>query len=152
MKRELFVVLALAAGVACGAPGLTSAADKDMKSDKADKTDTYKTDNSKMNKEMRANKESTAEQQKENPADRKLAQQMRRAVVKDKSLSTYGHNVKIIVRDGNVTLKGPVRDEAEKAKIEKDVAAVAGAGKITNELTVAPKEKKAKEKKEEKKE
>ena len=35
----------------------------------------------------------------------------------DKSLSTYGHNVKIITKDGSVTLKGPVRSEEEKQAI-----------------------------------
>src|SRR5437867_9974639 len=36
----------------------------------------------------------TADQQKENRTDRELAKQIRRAIAKDKSLSTYAHNVK----------------------------------------------------------
>ena len=32
----------------------------------------------------------------------------------DKSLSTYAHNIKIVTRDGKVTLEGPVRSGAEK--------------------------------------
>jgi hypothetical protein len=38
--------------------------------------------------------EPTADQQKENPSDRDIAQQIRKSVMKDKSLSTYAHNVK----------------------------------------------------------
>ena len=56
----------------------------------------------------------TADQQKANPSDRDTTRQIRRAIVKDKSISTYGHNVKIITQNGMVTLKGPVRSEDEK--------------------------------------
>jgi hyperosmotically inducible protein len=44
-------------------------------------------------------------------------QKIRKAVVGDKSLSTYGHNVKIISQHGKVTLKGPVQTEEEKKNI-----------------------------------
>ena len=40
---------------------------------------------------------------------------IRRSVAGDKSLSTYGHNVKIISQHGKVTLKGPVNSDDEKA-------------------------------------
>jgi osmotically-inducible protein OsmY len=59
--------------------------------------------------------------------------------MQDKSISTYAHNIKIVTRDGKVTLKGPVRTEEEKASIETKAAAVAGADNVTNGLTVAPK-------------
>lgn len=78
----------------------------------------------------------TADQQKENAADRDLAKKIRRSLVEDKSLSTYGHNVKVIVRNGEVALKGPVKSEDEKAAIESQATAIAGAGKVTNQLSV----------------
>ncbi len=56
----------------------------------------------------------------------------------DKSLSTYAHNIKIITRDGHVTLKGPVRTEDEKTAIGEKATQVAGAGNVTNHLTIAP--------------
>ena len=56
----------------------------------------------------------------------------------DKSLSTYARNVKIITRNGQVTLQGPVRSEAEKQMIEKKATEVAGANKVTSELDVKP--------------
>ena len=65
-------------------------------------------------------------------------QRIRKAVIADKSLSSYAHNVKIIATDGKVTLKGPVRSEAEKASIEQKAVDVVGAGKVTNEITVKP--------------
>jgi osmotically-inducible protein OsmY len=95
-------------------------------------------DNSKTN-QGDANKDAmTAQQQKANPADRETTKQIRGSLIKDKSLSTYGHNIKIITRDGHVTLKGPVRSEDEKATIAAKAEAVAGAGKVDNQLTIAP--------------
>ena len=96
------------------------------------------TDNTKVNKADRAKGAVTADQQKENSADRELAKKIRQSVVDDKSLSTYAHNVKIVAQDGQVTLKGPVRSEAEKTSIAAKATEIAGAGKVTNEITVAP--------------
>ena len=95
-------------------------------------------DNTKVNKADQAKGAVTAEDQKENAADRDLAKKIRQAVVGDKSLSTYAHNVKIVAQNGQVTLKGPVRSDAEKASIEAKATEIAGAGKVTNEITVAP--------------
>jgi hyperosmotically inducible periplasmic protein len=95
-------------------------------------------DNTKANKADQAKGAVTADQQKENDADRDLAKRIRQAVVGDKSLSTYAHNVKIVAQDGQVTLKGPVRSDAEKTSIEAKATKIAGAGKVTNEITVAP--------------
>ena len=85
-----------------------------------------------------ANKQegTTADQQKETPADRELAQRIRKSITSDKSLSTYGHNVKVIVRDGMVTLKGPVQSEDEKKNIGAKAADAAGGDRVRNELTV----------------
>ena len=95
-------------------------------------------DNTKVNKADRAKGAVTADQQNENAADRELAKKIRQSVVDDKSLSTYAHNVKIVAQDGQVTLKGPVRSEAEKTSIAAKATEIAGAGKVTNEITVAP--------------
>src|SRR4029079_5412826 len=74
-------------------------------------------DNTKVNKADRAKGAVTADQQKENASDRDLAQKIRQSVVGDKALSTYAPNVKIVAQNGQVTLKGPVRSEAEKTSI-----------------------------------
>ena len=95
-------------------------------------------DNTKVNQRDRNPNEPTAEQQKENTNDRQLTAQIRRAIVKDKSLSTTAHNVKIIAQNGSVTLKGPVKSEEEKQAIESKATEIAGAGKVNSELQVAP--------------
>lgn len=97
-------------------------------------------DNTKANAGDRAKGAVTADQQKENPTDRALTQKIRQALVHDKTLSTYAHNVKVISQDGHVTLKGPVRSQEELKTVEAKATTVAGAGRVTNELTVAPPE------------
>ena len=92
-----------------------------------------KADNTRQNKDNVP----TAGQQKETKADRDLAKTIRKSVVADKSLSTYAHNVKIIVQDGAVTLKGPVRSEDEKRAVEAKVKESAPSATIQNDLTVA---------------
>lgn len=89
-------------------------------------------DNTAANKQQAT----AADQQKETPADRELAQRIRKSIVDDKSLSTYGHNVKVIVRNGIVSLKGAVKSEDEKKSIGAKAADAAGADKVQNELTV----------------
>ena len=95
-------------------------------------------DNTKVNQRDKDKTEPTADQQKENQSDRDIAQQIRKSVMKDKSLSTYAHNVKIIAQNGMVTLKGPVTSDDEKKSIETKAAAVVGQDKVTNELEVKP--------------
>src|ERR1041384_8105091 len=75
-------------------------------------------DNTKVNARDRAAGAVPADQQKNGATDRDITKRIRQSVVGDKSLSTYAHNIKIVARDGQVTLKGPVRTEAEKQTIE----------------------------------
>jgi hyperosmotically inducible protein len=95
-------------------------------------------DNTKVNQRDKDKTEPTADQQKENQSDRDIAQQIRKSVMNDKSLSTYAHNVKIIAQNGMVTLKGPVTSDDEKKAIETKAAAVVGQDKVTSELEVKP--------------
>jgi hyperosmotically inducible periplasmic protein len=95
-------------------------------------------DNTKINQRDRNQSEPTADQQKETSNDRDLAQQIRRALVKDKSLSSNAHNVKVIAQNGAVTLKGPVNSEQEKQAVESKAAQIAGADKVNSEIQVAP--------------
>jgi hyperosmotically inducible protein len=95
-------------------------------------------DNTKVNTRDRAKGAVTADQQKENASDRELTQNIRRALMQDKTLSRYAHNVKVIAQGGQVTLKGPVRTEDEKRTVETKAAEVAGAGHVINQMSVAP--------------
>ncbi|HEX5445960.1 MAG TPA: BON domain-containing protein [Pirellulales bacterium] len=61
---------------------------------------------------------------------------IRRAITKDDSLSTNAHNIKIIARDGAVTLRGPVDSEDEKTTIVNDAKRIARGSRIVDELEV----------------
>lgn len=93
-------------------------------------------DNTKMNQGDQKPGAVTADQQKMNPGDHETTKQIRRAIEKDKSLSSYGHNVKVITQNGMVTLKGPVRSEEEKQAIEAKARQVAGPDNVTDNLEV----------------
>jgi len=93
---------------------------------------TTQPDNSAQNK----GQTTTADNQSNAQSDRLLTQQVRKAIMADKGLSTYAHNVKIIAVNGTVTLKGPVQSDDEKQKVVADAATVVDSGKIANQLTV----------------
>ena len=95
-------------------------------------------DTTKVNQRDRDSSQSTADQQKENANDKALARQIRQALVKDKALSTYAHNVKVISQGGQVTLKGPVRSQEEKRAVEAKAEQIAGEQNVTSQLEVAP--------------
>ena len=80
----------------------------------------------------------TADQQKMNLSDRAITQKIRKAIHRDRSLSSYGRNIKIFIQDGKVTLRGPVQSEEEKGNLEAKAASVAGQENVTNQLQVAP--------------
>jgi hyperosmotically inducible periplasmic protein len=98
-------------------------------------------DNSKTNQRDRDSAAVTADQQKNNKSDADLTKKIRQSIYSDKTLSTYAHNVKIVAQDGRVTLRGPVRSDAEKDQIQQKAAAIAGADAVTNQLEVVPEKK-----------
>jgi hyperosmotically inducible protein len=126
--KSLCVAGALALGISLGG-GATSA----LAQEKAPAPD-----NTKVNKRDRNKAEPTADRAKENVNDRDIMQKIRKSIMDDKDLSTYAHNVKIVSQHGKVTLKGPVRSEEEKKTVAAKATEVAGAGNVTDEMTVKP--------------
>ena len=78
----------------------------------------------------------TAGEQSNNNVDIELTRKIRRAVVKNDSLSMMAHNIKIVTVNGAVTLRGPVRTEEEKATIASTAEQIAGADRVDNQLQV----------------
>jgi osmotically-inducible protein OsmY len=93
-------------------------------------------DNTKKNERDKSGDTRTPVDQSNTPEDLKLVQNIRHAVVKDKSLSMTAKNVKIITAGGQVTLRGPVNTADEKKKIEDLAAAAAGKDKVDSQLEV----------------
>ena len=92
-------------------------------------------DNTKVNRQG----ELTAASQKNGKHDLAITRDIRKAIVADKGLSTYAHNVKVITENGFVTLKGPVRSDEERKAVEAKAVDVAGRDRVANELTVKEK-------------
>jgi len=125
---------ALVAGLALAASGFGYQEAKDKSEEKP-----AASDNTKVNKRDRGSGRLNAGQQGNSKADRELTRKIRRALVEDKALSTYARNIKVITRDGAVTLRGPVRTEEEKKTVEAKAAEAAAGASITSEIEVAPK-------------
>lgn len=96
-------------------------------------------DNSRSNRQVPENTSNTADQQMNDEADLDVTKRIRESLMADKTLSTYGHNVKVVSIHGQVTLNGVVRSQEEKAAIGRKAAAVVGRGRIVNDLQVAAK-------------
>jgi len=96
-----------------------------------------KPDNTKVNKRDRDANQPTADQQKNTASDLDLSKNIRRSIMDDKSLSTDAHNVKVIAQNGTVTLKGPVKSDAEKSAIMSKAVSVAGStDKVVDQMSV----------------
>jgi len=95
-----------------------------------------KPDNTATNERDRSGETQTSGDQSNSKDDVNTTAAIRRAVVKDDSLSATAKNVKIITANGTVTLRGPVKTDAEKAKIAKLAESAAGNAKINNQLEV----------------
>jgi len=95
-----------------------------------------KPDNTATNERDRSSETQTSGDQSNSKDDVNTTAAIRRAVVKDDSLSATAKNVKIITANGTVTLRGPVKTDAEKAKIAKLAESAAGNAKINNQLEV----------------
>lgn len=73
-----------------------------------------------------------------NDPDMNLTRKIRQELVKDKNLSIYAHNVKIVTAGGRVLLKGPIKTADEKLVVENKAGRIAGLERVRSELEVIP--------------
>ena len=74
--------------------------------------------NTRVNERDRNSANLTPMDQGSSASDRTITQQIRKDLMKDKSLSFSAKNVKVITIDGKVTLRGTVKSEAERSAVE----------------------------------
>ena len=98
--------------------------------------DKTKPDNAATNERDRSGETKTSGDQSNSSADLKITQAIRRALMKDSELSTTAKNIKIITDNGQVTLRGPVNNAQEKAKIGQLARSAAGGAKVDDQLDV----------------
>jgi hyperosmotically inducible protein len=96
-------------------------------------------DNTGKNERDRGGSNPTAGDQGGSEADRRVTQQIRKAVVDDSKLSAVAKNVKIITSEGVVTLRGPVKTSQEKSQIAAIAQRVDGVKRVDNQLEIESK-------------
>src|SRR2546421_12282788 len=95
-----------------------------------------KPDNTAKNERDRSSETKTSGDQSNTSADLKITQSIRRALMKDRELSTTAKNIKVITANGQVTLRGAVKNPQEKAKIDQLAKSAAGGAQIDDQLEV----------------
>ena len=98
--------------------------------------DKTKSDNTAINQRDRSGETETSGDHSNGSSDLKITQAIRQALMKDSELSMTAKNVKIITNNGQVTLRGPVKNAQEKAKIDQLAKSAAGGAKIDDQLDV----------------
>ena len=93
-------------------------------------------DNTALNQRDRSGETATSGDQANSSGDLKITQAIRQALVKDGELSTTAKNIKVITANGQVTLRGPVNNAQEKAKVDQIARSAGGGAKIVDELDV----------------
>ena|SRR5437763_937680 len=95
-----------------------------------------KADNTATNQRDRSGETNTSGDQSNSSADLKTTQAVRRALMKDSELSSTAKNIKVITANGQVTLRGPVNNAQEKAKIDQIARSAASGAQIVDQLDV----------------
>ena len=95
-----------------------------------------KPDNTATNERDRSGETQTSGDQSNNSADLKITQAIRRALMKNRELSTTAKNIKVITANGQVTLRGPVKTAQEKARVDEIAKSAAGGAQIDDQLEV----------------
>jgi hyperosmotically inducible protein len=108
------------------------------KADPDERPGAYPADNSGRNQRDADGATVQPTDQSNSKADLEITQAVRKAVTSDDSLSTNAQNVKIVTTGGVVTLRGPVKNDAEKNSIATKAKSVAGVSRVDNQLEVAP--------------
>jgi hyperosmotically inducible periplasmic protein len=95
-------------------------------------------DNTGVNTRDRSSAALTPMDQGGSESDRKITQQIRQDLMKDGSLSFTAKNVKVITINGKVTLRGPVKSEAERSSVEAAARRAAGSGaQVDSQLEIS---------------
>lgn len=94
-------------------------------------------DNTRLNRRDRNDATLTPMDQSNGSTKVDLVAKVRRAITDDHDLSIQARNVKVIVNDGVVTLRGPVANAQEKAQVQRDAASVRGVSRVDNQLDIA---------------
>ncbi len=113
----------------------TSACEKKTNEVPPESRKAVEADNTGKNERDRSTETLTPLDQGNNEVDLKITQQIRQDLIDRNDLSVSAKNVKVITRDRNVTLRGPVLSNAERETVV-GIARRAGAARIDNQLEI----------------
>lgn len=103
---------------------------------KIDEATKYNADNSGVNKRDTRRNQLTAQDQSNRETDVNVTRAIRQSIMDDRNLSVSAQNVKIIVTENTVTLKGPVATAHEVTAIEAKARNISPRKNIINQLEV----------------
>lgn len=106
------------------------------KAESEKRTEAVPADNTKKNERDQAGTLLPTDQS-ETAADRDITAKVRQDVVADENLGMKAKNVKIITRDGHVTLRGVVEKPAERELVASHAMHAAGVRGVDNQLEIA---------------
>lgn len=141
-KLQIIIVSASAAsllafsGVAQDMANTQTNVTDNYQANESDTTRTNAVDNTAQNVRDRDNRTLTPLNQGNSQADVNTTAQIRKEIIAGKNMSMNARNVKIITRDGRVTLRGPVNTAEEKRLIGEIAARNASAENVDNQLEV----------------
>jgi hypothetical protein len=93
--------------------------------------------NTGMNVRDRNGNTATPQDQSNSEGDLQITARIRQAILDDQALSITAENIKIITVNGKVTLRGPVKNAAEKSAIVAKAQQVAGTTQVDDQLEIA---------------
>jgi len=96
----------------------------------------YPADNTGRNVRKRDTTELTPKDQSNDATDLQITQDVRKKVMDDSALSMNAKNVKIITQGRVVTLKGSVKDDAERQNVLEKARSVATVNRVDDQLDV----------------
>jgi hyperosmotically inducible periplasmic protein len=114
----------------------TETTSRDTTSREVTTPDSRPADNTGKNVRDRADGALTPEDQGGSEADREMTRQIRRAITSADQASMNAKNIKIITRDGTVTLRGPVQNDQERQTIAATAQKIPGVHAVDNQLEV----------------
>lgn len=134
--KKLFGLGALLVACACVNFANPALAAKETDSEKFAKSQETAPDNTAKNKRDKVENTMTADKAGNSKSDVETARDIRKQIMATKGLSINAQNVKVIVKNGVVTLRGPVDNAGEKDTLEGIVKGCCSTATFTDKLEV----------------
>ncbi|TVR39517.1 MAG: BON domain-containing protein [Planctomycetota bacterium] len=137
MYRIVVPSLILLAMSACSDNNRKAESDTHRSSSSTSSDHNANTTNERSSSQDRTTPVPTAGNQSETAADRKITQEIRKAVMDDSDMSMAARNATIVTINGVVTLRGTVQNASERQSIAAKANRVSGVRRVENLLEVS---------------